>query len=140
MTTAQINETSTPTESAKVPEWVLTKLKASLQLLQEIRKGVDNTITALDERMGGKGRYEADALQNRQRDISTAMATVHEFRVMAERNNVDAAAVLQELGGVPDFTPSERARAWMAAEVAARAGRALEVLYPFGYRSSDSEP
>lgn len=140
MTTALLQDAPAATEASKVPEWVLTNLKAHLRLLRDIRTGVDQTIKSLDEGMGGRGRYEADALNNRKADIQAGVNAVARFREMAARNNVDAEAVLAELGGVPDFTPSERARAWMASEVAGRAGAALETLYPFGYRSRDSEP
>lgn len=127
-------------ESSKVPTRVLTNLKHSIGWLREIREGVDSTIKTLDVGMGGNGRYEADALRNRANDIARAMATIDQFRGLASQNGVDAEAVLQELGGVPDFTPSERAQRWLPGAVAAAAGAALEAAYPLGYRSSDSAP
>lgn len=127
-------------ECSKVPTRVLTNLQHSLGWLREIREGVDSTIKTLDVGMGGNGRYEADALRNRASDIARAMATINQFRELASQNGVDAEAVLQELGGVPDFTPSDRAQRWLPGAVAAAAGAALEAAYPLGYRSSDSAP
>lgn len=127
-------------ERSKVPARVLTNLERSLEWLREIRAAVDSTIETLDVGMGGNGRYEADALRNRATDIACAMATINQFRGLAAQNGVNAEAVLQELGGVPDFTPSDRARKWLPEAVAAAAGAALEVAYPLGYRSGDSAP
>jgi hypothetical protein len=127
-------------ECSKVPTRVLTNLQHSLRWLREIREGVDSTIKTLDVGMGGNGRYEAEALRNRASDIARAMATINQFRALASQNGVDAEAVLQELGGVPDFTPSDRAQRWGPGAVAAAAGAALEAAYPLGYRSSDSAP
>lgn len=133
---------STPAGAARsnVPTRVLANLQHSLGWLREIREGVDRTIKTLDVGMGGNGRYEADALRNRASDIARAMATINQFRELASQNGVDAEAVLQELGGVPDFTPSDRAQRWLPGAVAAAAGAALEAAYPLGYRSSDSAP
>lgn len=133
---------SAPAGAARsnVPTRVLANLQHSLGWLREIREGVDRTIKTLDVGMGGNGRYEADALRNRASDIARAMATINQFRELASQNGVDAEAVLQELGGVPDFTPSDRAQRWLPGAVAAAAGAALEAAYPLGYRSSDSAP
>lgn len=127
-------------ERSKVPARVLINLERSLGWLREIRAGVDSTITTLDVGMGGNGRYEVDALRNRASDIACAMATINQFRGLASKNGVDAEAVLKELGGVPDFTPSDRAQRWLPGAAAAAAGAALEAAYPLGYRSGDSAP
>src|SRR5690606_8209696 len=98
---------------SKVPEHVLAAVRRALERLREIRRAVDDAAAGLDGKIGGGGRYEADALTNRAKDIDVAMKIINEFRRHAPDNGVDAEKVLSELGGLPDLAPSPQAERWL---------------------------
>jgi hypothetical protein len=96
-----------------IPARVLANVEAALTTLRGIAAQVTSARTALDGRLGGGGRYEADVLTNRAADIAWAKQRLAQFRAFAPRNGVDAEAVLAELGGVPDLSPSPSATEWL---------------------------
>jgi|ERR1039458_5523583 hypothetical protein len=96
-----------------IPPRVLVNIKAALTTLRGIAARVESARTALDAKLGGCGRYEADVLTNRADDIAWCNSRLAHFREFAPRNGVDAEAVLAGLGGVPDLTPSSAAAEWL---------------------------
>ena len=96
-----------------VPARVLATVEAALTMLREIAAQAQSARTALDGRLGGGGRYEADVLINRADDIAWCNDRLSHFRVFAPRNGVDPEAVLAALGGVPDLTPTSAAADWL---------------------------
>ncbi|MGB0717154.1 MAG: hypothetical protein ACPGXK_14845, partial [Phycisphaerae bacterium] len=80
-------------QAASVPSIV----KNQLERLQGIREAIDAAATM------GK-RYEDEAIDNRQKEIDDALGTIEMFREKAPGNDVDAEAVLEHWGGLPDFT------------------------------------
>lgn len=108
---------------SKVPEHVLAAVRRALERLREIRRAVDDAAAGLDGKIGGGGRYEADALTNRAKDIDAAMKIINEFRRHAPDNGVDAEKVLSELGGLPDLAPSPQAERWLKRDSSAESKR-----------------
>ena len=98
---------------AVIPGRVVANVWAALATLHGIAIQVAGARSELDGRLGGGGRYEADVLINRARDIEWANRTLTLFREFAPRNQVDAEAELTALGGVPDLTPSAAAAEWL---------------------------
>jgi len=98
--------------SEQVPQFVRDKVKFALGRLTEIHEGIKDSVS-LEKRFGPTGRYQADTLRNRRADIEQAQATLAEFRKNASAKNIDADAVIRELGGEPDLTPSPEAQAWL---------------------------
>ena len=96
-----------------IPPRVLGNIEAALTTLRGIAAQVESARTALDGRLGGGGRYEADVLTNRADDITWAKQRLAHFREFAPHNGVDAEAVLAGLGGVPDLSPSPGATKWL---------------------------
>ncbi len=96
-----------------IPPRVLANIEAALTKLREIAGQTQSARTALDGRLGGCGRYEADVLCNRASDITWVRQRLAHFREFAPRNGVDAEAVLAGLGGVPDLIPSSAAADWL---------------------------
>jgi len=96
-----------------IPPRVLANVEAALTTLRGIAAQAQSARTALDGRLGGCGRYEADVLTNRADDIAWCNQRLAHFREFAPRNGVDAEAVLAGLGGVPDLTPSSAAADWL---------------------------
>ena len=96
-----------------IPARVLVNVQGALTMLREIAAQAQSARTALDGRLGGAGRYEADVLTNRAGDIAWCQQRLAHFREFAPRNGVDAEAVLAGLGGVPDLTPSSAAADWL---------------------------
>ena len=96
-----------------IPARVLANVEAALTTLRGIAAQAQSARTALDGRLGGCGRYEADVLTNRAGDIAWAKQRLAHFREFAPRNGVDAEAVLTGLGGVPDLSPSPGAAEWL---------------------------
>ncbi|MCM3609156.1 hypothetical protein M4D49_27100 [Cupriavidus pauculus] len=95
-----------------VPEAVAARVRFALDRLREIKLGVDRA-AELERKVGMAGRYQADTLQNRGKDIESAQSILAEFRSLAPRNGVDAEAFIAIEGGVPDLTPSPEAQAWL---------------------------
>jgi hypothetical protein len=96
-----------------IPPRILGNIEAALTTLRGIAAQVEGARTALDAKLGGCGRYEADVLTNRAADIAWCQQRLAHFREFAPRNGVDAEAVLAALGGVPDLTPSSAAADWL---------------------------
>lgn len=96
-----------------IPARVPANVEVALTMLREIAAQAARARTALDGRLGGGGRYEADVLTNRADDVAWAKQRLAHFRKFAPRNGVDAEAVLAGLGGVPDLTPSPAAADWL---------------------------
>lgn len=96
-----------------VPAYVLRDVERAVRGAHDLRQRIDATIANLDDKLGGRGRYEADAFVNCASEIGAVRRTIEAFRVHAPRNGIDPEAVLNELGGVPALEPSDRARAWM---------------------------
>ena len=96
-----------------IPSRVLANVEAAITTLRGIAAQVQSATTALDGRLGGGGRYEADVLTNRAGDIAWCQQRLAHFREFAPRNGVDAEAVLAGLGGVPDLSPSPAAADWL---------------------------
>jgi hypothetical protein len=96
------------------PEAVMRRLRLNLDTLQETAKDVERIRATIDGAMaGGGGRYEAELLEKRATDITNAREYLERFRKLAAQHGVDADATIQQLGGVPDLTPSPAAKAWM---------------------------
>ena len=98
---------------AVIPGRVVANVRAALATLHGIARHVEGARSELDGRLGGGGRYEADVLTNRARDIAWCNRPLAQFREFAPRNGVDAEAELTALGGVPDLTPSPAAAEWL---------------------------
>jgi hypothetical protein len=95
-----------------VPDGVRRAVEGALETLRGIKSGIDDA-AALEQKIGGNGRYQADALRNRQTDIERAQETLAEFRKHAPDNGIDPEAFIASLGGEPDLTPSEAAAEWL---------------------------
>lgn len=96
-----------------VPDRIERELRGTLVNLRALHNIIAQTREALDERMGGCGRYEADAYLNTGGKISAGLAYVAEFRSIASTRGIDAEAVIADLGGVPEFRISPAALEWV---------------------------
>lgn len=96
-----------------IPDRIERELSGTLQQLREIESIIAETREQLDGKLGGRGRYEADAWRNRAADISSGIAYVAKFREIAATKDIDAEAAILRLGGMPDFQISDAARKWM---------------------------
>lgn len=96
-----------------IPARIERELGGTLEELRAIATVIAETREQLDVRMGGCGRFEADAWRNRAGDISRGIAYVARFRAIAASKEIDAEAEIHRLGGMPDFQISEAAKKWM---------------------------
>ncbi|UKJ74526.1 hypothetical protein [Azospirillum brasilense] len=89
---------------AKVPQWVLEKVRAALVTLQDVADRMQH----LRRKLGT--RYVAEAWESTfERECASPLAFLARFRASALKERVDAEAALRALGGVPDvaLTPAE---------------------------------
>jgi hypothetical protein len=96
-----------------IPDRIERELRGTLEQLREIERVIAETREQLDGRLGGRGRYEADAWRNRAADISRGIAWVETFRKIAASKDIDAEVEINRLGGMPDFQISDAAKKWM---------------------------
>jgi hypothetical protein len=96
-----------------IPDRIERELHGTLKQLRQIASIIAETREQLDGRLGGRGRYEADAWRNRAADISRGIAWVETFREIAASKDIDAEAAILRLGGMPDFQISDAAKSWM---------------------------
>lgn len=100
----------------KVPNQIRMVVSASLERLRQIRRDIDAAVS-LDAKLGGRGRYESEALENRKAEIASSQKTLETFRNSAAEKGIDAEVFIAELGGEPDLSPSADARAWQRPQV-----------------------
>lgn len=98
-------------ELAKVPEAVTRQLSSALDKIrgyhEDLERGRD-----LDRKFTGEGRYESDVHRNtfKKNGIQGAIDFLKEFREVAGSEGVNADAVIEALGGLPDTSLSKSAR------------------------------
>jgi hypothetical protein len=98
----------------QVPAQIRSRVSTALEKLRKIREDIDAAV-ALDTKLGGRGRYESDALENRKTEIAGPQQTLATFRKHAAEKGIDVEALIAELGGEPDMSPSANALAWQQA-------------------------
>lgn len=81
--------------SSNLPERVKIAVKHAVDALNDVHTGLEGA-----RRLGGGGRYEAEAWDSQkfEETIARAMRTIEIFREHAPKNGIDAEAVLKELG------------------------------------------
>lgn len=99
-----------------VPQRELDNLTSALSSQRWIADMLRDVRQQLDIRLGGNGRYEAEALTNRAADIEYARKQVQRFRTKAAECGIDGDAVIAHLGGIADLTPSPKAAKWLEDE------------------------
>lgn len=99
-------EPAKPELSTKVPPAVRDRINWALGAMRDVSDSL-----AWVERARGNGYILAMEWQDQQSKLERPREILAEFRKMAPGNNVDAEAVIKELGGEPDFkrygTPEE---------------------------------
>lgn len=81
-----------------VPPAVLSRIRIALNRLREVERELAGV-----ERARGRGHILALELRDKQAVIDAARAKIADFRVIASGRGIDADAVIDELGGEPDF-------------------------------------
>ena len=127
-----------------VPEHVLRLVRGALDELRHTADTMQRVRVALDgPRLGihGGGRYEAEVVENQAETVARAVATLAKFRAAAARNGIDSEAVLRDLGGVPDLTPSPAGAAYLAesSDAAGRRARFVASLVGGGVPAGEAE-
>lgn len=134
-----------PTPAAPtVPERVLRLVRGALDTLRHTADTMERVRVMLDgPRLGihGGGRYEAEVVENRAEAVAHAVAALAKFRAAAARNGVDPEAVLRDLGGVPDLTPSPAGAAYLAgsSDAIGRRARFVASLVGGGVPADEAE-
>lgn len=127
-----------------IPEHVLSLVRGALDELRHTADTMQRVRATLDgPRFGihGGGRYEAEVVENRAETVARAVATLAKFRAAAARNGIDPEAVLRDLGGVPDLTPSPAGAAYLTGsrDAAARRARFVASLVEGGVPAGEAE-
>ena len=101
-------------QKQEVPNAVRNRVDRAIETLRDFAKSIENAKT-LEDRIGQRGRYQADTWTNGKAQLDAARKTLDTFRTMAKEKGIDADAYLETLGGVPDLTPSKEAQEWLDA-------------------------
>lgn len=130
--------------AAPVPEHVLRLVRGALDELRHTADTMQRVRVMLDgPRLGihGGGRYEADVVEDRAEAVARAVAALAKFRAAAAKNGVDPEAVLRDLGGVPDLTPSPAGAAHLAEsrDATGRCARFVASLVEGGVPAGEAE-
>lgn len=101
---------------ADLPKNVRDRLGNALAYLREIQEELDRTRASLDEnaKIGGGGRYEAEAWEKFKGPVGKMRDLVERFRATAREKGIDLDKVIAELGGYTDVKPSPAALAYLA--------------------------
>ncbi|WP_109479107.1 hypothetical protein [Paraburkholderia sp. C35] len=118
---APVEQATAPT----VPDRLRKNVEFALETLRGIADGIE-AAKSLEQRIGGNGRYQADALRNRQKDIDRAHEILADFRELAPKNGIDPEAFIASLGGEPDLTPSPEAAEWLKPTAESAAAPAVD--------------
>jgi hypothetical protein len=95
-----------------VPTAILRQVRRHLACLQEFNAGIARW-RALEQRVGGAGRYEYEYRLQREPEAQQNVAWLDHFATLARNNHVDPEAVFTALGGRPALEPwSSAAHAW----------------------------
>jgi soluble lytic murein transglycosylase-like protein len=99
-----------------VPTAILRQVRAHLACLQEFNAGIARW-RALEQRVGGAGRYEYEYRLQREPEAQHSVAWLDHFATLARNNHVDPETVFAALGGCPAPEPwSPAAQAWQREE------------------------
>jgi len=95
-----------------IPDDVLKRVRSAVDVLHDVQQRM---LEARDfgRDYGDAGRYEAEVIQNRQRDVDWALGVLNGFRVVASKKGIRPETVICSLGGEPDLTPSEVAHSYI---------------------------
>jgi hypothetical protein len=95
-----------------VPTAIRRQVRAHLACLREFNAGLARW-RALEQRVGGAGRYEYEYRLQREPEAQQSVAWLDHFAALARNNHVDPEAVFAALGGRPALEPwSPAARSW----------------------------
>ena len=95
-----------------VPTTILRQVQAHLACLRAFNAGIAR-MRALEQRVGGAGRYEWEFRGAREADAQQSQAWLERFVALARTNGVDPEVVFRALGGRPALEPwSPAALAW----------------------------
>jgi hypothetical protein len=97
-----------------IPAVVRTRVKIAVDALHKIADSLMHAREA-DRQFGDEGRYEWEtweSISDRDKHIADSQATLATFRKHAIEKGIDPEALIHELGGIPDYEPSAKARAW----------------------------
>jgi hypothetical protein len=95
-----------------VPPQILQRVQSHLTALRAFNAGITR-MRALEQRVGGAGRYEAEFRLQREPAAAQSQAWLERFATLARTNGVDPEAVFTALGGRPALESwSPAARAW----------------------------
>jgi hypothetical protein len=95
-----------------VPTTILRQVQAHLACLREFNAGIAR-MRALEQRVGGAGRYEFEYRLQREPAAQQSCAWLDRFAALARTNGIDPEAVCTALGGRPALEAwSPAALAW----------------------------
>jgi hypothetical protein len=95
-----------------VPTAILRQVQAHLACLREFNASIARW-RALEQRVGGAGRYEYEYRLQREPEAQQSVAWLDRFAALARNNHVDPEVVFAALGGRPALEPwSPAAQAW----------------------------
>jgi hypothetical protein len=95
-----------------VPTAILRQVQSHLAALRAFNTGVAR-MRALEQRVGGAGRYEYEFRLQREPGTEQSQAWLERFAALARTNGVDPEAVFTALGGRPTLEPwSPAALVW----------------------------
>ena len=106
--------TPIPAPVEEIPERVKARVKTALEQLHSIATTLGDARKA-DEKFGGEGRYEYEAWSNipdREQRIRGAEELLALFRKIATGKGINPETLINELGGVPEYRLSRKAREW----------------------------
>lgn len=99
-----------------VPASILQWVTAYLADLREFNAGIAR-MRALEQRVGGAGRYEYEYRLQREPAAAQSQAWLDRFATLARTKEIDPEAVFTALGGRPALAPwSPAALAWQRPE------------------------
>jgi hypothetical protein len=91
---------------ANIPAGVQEHVGRQLAALRGVADALAKA-TALDERLGGDGRYYQDTLDNgAEKQMAAAHSQLDTFRDLAAKNGIDADKAIKAMGGIPDGLPT----------------------------------
>jgi hypothetical protein len=95
-----------------VPPQILQRVQSHLAALRAFNAGIAR-MRALEQRVGGAGRYEYEFRLQREPEAEQSQAWLDRFAALARTNGVDPEAVFTALGERPALEPwSPAALAW----------------------------
>jgi hypothetical protein len=102
--------------SERIPADIAQCVVIALWLLRQVEASVARG-AEMEKRSGVRGKYQADAFMKNRDNIQYAWRILATFRKSGAHGGIEVEAVIRELGGQPDLTPTPEAAAWLPPDI-----------------------